>query len=558
MPLQVTAKRLRDLVPVALWLLCVPAFGQQPCCHTPPASPASSRERAILFVDLGTLHHRVSTHRPQAQRFFDQGLTLVYAFNFPEAYRSFRRAAALDPHLAMAYWGMALALGPNYNSPADPDIEKNAYPMAQKALALRRFATAQERAYIDALDRRFSDDPQADLKQLDRDYAGAMRRVALAYPDDLDAATLYAESLMEIHPWQLWDSRGNPAEGTTELVAVLESVLRRDSDHLGANHFYIHAVEASPHPEWALPSADRIVALAPGAGHIVHMPSHIYMRVGDYESAATCNEAAVAIDRAYFRRQPARGEYRLYLAHNLNFLADARGMEGRFQDALAAAREAVRARNPSLTQTPALDAQTTAPGLELVRFGRWADVLRLKEPGRSQPIAHALWHYAVGVASAATGRAAEADRHCQALGREASAVPVAATVGLNTARDILGLAHTVLSARIARARRAPDEEIALLQKAVDLQDALGYDETADWYYPVRESLGGALLRARRYAEAERVFRADLEKNPRSGRSLYGLMTSLSATGRASEAALVRARFALAWRHADTALTVNAL
>ena len=288
------------------------------------------------------------------------------------------------------------------------------------------------------------------------------------------------------------------------------------------------------------------------------MPSHIYMRVGDYESAATCNEAAVAVDQAYFRRQPARGEYRLYLAHNLNFLADARGMEGRFQDALAAAREAVRARNPSLTQTPALDAQTTAPGLELVRFGRWADVLRLKEPGRSQPIAHALWHYAVGVASAATGRAAEADRHCQALGREAAAVPAAATVGLNTARDILGLAHTVLSARIARARQAPDEEIALLQKAVDLQDALGYDETADWYYPVRESLGGALLRARRYAEAERVFRADLEKNPRSGRSLYGLMTSLSAAGRASEAALVRAQFAQAWRHADITLTVNAL
>ena len=264
-------------------------------------------------MDLGTLHHVVSTQVPQAQRFFDQGLTLVYAFNFPEAYRSFRRAGALDPHLAMAYWGMALALGPNYNSPADANIEKNAYPMAQKALGLRRFATPQEQAYIDALARRFSADPKADLKQLDRDYAAAMRRVSQAYPDDLDAATLYAESLMELHPWQLWDAHGTPAEGTTELVTTLESVLRRDPDHLGANHFYIHAVEASPHPEWALPCADRIPPLPRARATSSTCPRTSTCASATTSSAATSNVTAVAADRAYFRRQPAKGEYRLYL-----------------------------------------------------------------------------------------------------------------------------------------------------------------------------------------------------------------------------------------------------
>src|SRR5882724_3145634 len=300
--------------------------------------PARDAKPAALTPGLGDVHHPVSTSNPEAQRFFDQGLALVYGFNHDEAVRSFKRAAELDPQLAMAFWGVALALGPNINMPVDAEHEQAAYEAVQKAMSLAAKASDAERAYIDALARRYSNDPKADLQKLSVDYKNAMSDVSRRFPDDLDAATLYAESIMDLRPWQFWSRDGKPAEGTAEMVGVLESVLRRDPQHTGANHYYIHAVEASPHPEWALPSAQRLKVLAPAAGHLVHMPAHIDIRAGNYEAAARSNAYAAEADREYFKVTGQVGMYpMMYYSHNLHFLAVAHSMQGRYQDAKRAA-----------------------------------------------------------------------------------------------------------------------------------------------------------------------------------------------------------------------------
>src|SRR5262252_4885700 len=298
---------------------------------------------AVLIPGLGQLHHTISTKNPEAQQFFDQGLTLVFAFNHEEAARAFRRASELDPQSAMAFWGVALALGPCINLDVDPPHEQAAYEAVQKALLLAPAATEKERAYIQALAKRYSSDPKADLRKLDAEYASAMRDLSKHYPDDLDAATLYAESLMDLHPWKLWSLDGRPTEGTEEIVAVLESVLKRDPNHLGANHYYIHATEASPHPEWALPSARRLETLAPAAGHLVHMPTHTYWRVGDYSAAAQSNAVAADADRVYLRESGTTGSMydMMYFCHNLHFLAASYSMGGNFAHAKEVADELI-------------------------------------------------------------------------------------------------------------------------------------------------------------------------------------------------------------------------
>jgi tetratricopeptide (TPR) repeat protein len=295
----------------------------------------------VLLPGLGQHHHTISTKNPEAQRFFDQGLTLVFAFNHEEAVRAFRRSAELDPQSAMAFWGIALTLGPCINLDVDPPHEKAAYEAVQKALLLAPGATERERAYVQALAKRYSSDPKVDLRKLDADYANAMRELSKHYPDDLDAATLYAESLMDLHPWKLWSLDGRPTEGTEEILAVLESVLRRDPNHLGANHYYIHTTEASPHPEWALASARRLETLAPAAGHLVHMPAHTYMRVGDYSAAAHSNAVGADADRVYLRESGTTGSMydMMYFCHNLHFLAAADSMAGNFVGAKRAADE---------------------------------------------------------------------------------------------------------------------------------------------------------------------------------------------------------------------------
>ncbi len=537
--------------------LCVGAFSQQP--DSGMKMDMKMEQPVTLMSGLGSLHHPVTTTNPEAQRFFDQGLALVYAFNHEEAARSFKRAAELDPQMAMAYWGVALALGPNINLDVDPEHEKAAHDAAQKALSLAARVSANERAYIEALARRYSIALDPDLKKLAADYKQAMGELVKAYPDDLDAATLYAESAMDLRPWQLWTADGKPAPGTEEIVAVLESVLHRNPNHSGAIHYYIHAVEASPNPDRALGYAARLGALTPNAGHLVHMPAHIYERLGDYEAAAQSNKDAAAADRSYIESSGAQGIYPLmYYTHNLHFLAIANSMEGRFADALAAAKQLEAMASPHVKEMPMLEGYMTVSPLLLVRFRRWDDIEKLAQPDASFKSTNAIWHFARGFTLATKGDIARAQTEYRALLDAEKAVPADAlsAAGLNPASKVLAVADNVLKARIASARQDNKTAIELLRSALETEDSLAYEEPPSWFLPVREFLGGALMKSGDYAGAEQVFRADLERNRRNGRSLFGLMQSLKAQKKDYAAALVQRQFDAAWKNADTKLTIE--
>ena len=531
------------------------------CCNLAVAQQPESRP-VTLMSGLGDLHHAVSTHNVEAQRFFDQGLRLVYAFNHDEAARSFQHAAELDPTMAMAYWGIAEAVGPNYNDPGNERRRKQAYEAIQKAKQLAANGPAHERAYIDALAQRYSNDPHADLRQLAVNYANAMREVAKTYPDDLDASVLFAESLMNLHPWGLWKADGSPEENTPEIVSVLESVLRRDPNHLGAVHYYIHAVEASPNPDRALSEANRLAALAPAAGHIVHMPAHVYIRTGYYEDAIQTNEKAAAADRAYLQASGAQGIYpMMYYSHNLHFIAISAGMTGQYEEAKKAADQLAANVRPHVKEVPPLEAFLAIPIAVQVRFHRWANILQMPQPDASMKTVTSFWHFARGLAFANTGKLQEAEAEHKALSEIAAATPADAIFSMpfnNKSRSILRIADDVLAARIDCARKDNAGEVRLLQDAVATQDGLNYGEPPDWFYPVRESLGAALLEGGQAQAAEKVFRADLEQNPRNARSLFGLQTALKAQGRNYDAAMVERQFQESWKHADMKLTLAEL
>ena len=550
----------RFLVVFTLLLLAANAPAQH--SHAP-----NDAKPAALIDGFGDVHHSVSTNNREAQRFFNQGLALVYGFNHDEAIRSFKRAAELDPQLAMAHWGVALALGPNINMDVDAEHEKAAYEAVQRARVLAPRASESERAYIDALAKRYSNDPKADLKKLALDYKNAMADVARRFPDDLDAATLYAESLMDLRPWQFWSRDGKPAEGTEEIVSILEGVLRRDPQHIGANHYYIHAVEASSHPEWALPSAQRLKVLAPAAGHLVHMPAHIDIRSGNYDAAARSNAYAAEADREYFKMTGQQGMYPImYYSHNLHFLAVAHSMQGRFQDAKRAAYQLDAHLSQFLTGDgptvdavlPILDPFLPTPILIMVRFHQWDDILKSPAPDQRLSATTAIWHFGRGMAYAATGKNDSAENERNIMVSGANALPADKMYGLNTARNVLGVAENILSARIAMAKNDKRAAIEFLNKALKAEDSLNYDEPEDWYIPVRELLGGALLRNGEYSEAEKVFRAELEKHRRNGRALFGLAESLRAQGKQHAAGLIQREFEESWKNADIRLRVEDL
>ncbi len=519
---------------------------------------AAQAKPAAVMSGLGERRHPVSTRNAEAQRFFNQGLALVYAFNHDEAARSFRRAAELDPKLAMAYWGIALAVGPNYNeSTVDAERVKAAYEAVQKAGSLAAAATERERAYIAALAKRFSSDPQPDYKKLALAYRDAMRELYRRYPDDLDAATLFADSLMNVRPWQLWTKDGNPAEGTEEIIAVLEEVLKREPNHVGANHLYIHAVEASTHPERALPSAARLEKLAPQAGHLVHMPAHVYIRTGDYAAAARSNEDAAEVDRAYIKATGAQGVYpMMYYSHNLHFLVETYNRMGQLSEARAAAKQLEENVAPHVKAMPMIEMFMPAPIYVKLRFGQWDEILRMPEPVRALVATHAIWHFARGVAFAATGKLAEAQKERAALAAAAKQITGDARFGLNSASGVLRVAEHTLEARIAWAKGDRARSIESWRAAVAAWDALNYNEPPDWYYPARESLGAALLLNGDAAAAEKVFREDLKENPRNARSLFGLMESLKAQGKRDAAAFVEAEFKAAWKDAGVQLKLE--
>jgi tetratricopeptide (TPR) repeat protein len=523
------------------------------------AEPPPPTKAAGLIDGLGSLHHPIAIHAPLGQKLFDQGLTLVYGFNHDEAIRSFRRAAALDSEAVMPLWGIAYALGPNINLDVDPEREKAAYEATQKALRLAKGAPENERAYVEALAKRYSDDPNADLKKLSVDFANAMKELSERYPDDLDAATLYAESLMDLNPWKLWTPEGEPGENTEEILRVLESVLSRDPTHVGANHYYIHAVEASPHPERALASAARLEKLVPNAGHLVHMPSHIYMRTGFYAAAARQNEQAARVDEAYIKATNAQGVYPLmYYSHNLDFLAAAEAMAGRYAAARKAADELESVIKPVVKEMPMAEFALARPILIDLRFRRFDPVLKRPEPAENLVLTRAVWHYARGVALAAKGHVDGALVERVALGIALGAVPEDAMWILNPAHDVLAVAPPALDARIAEAKGDREGAVAAWRKAVEAQDAIPYDEPPDWYYPVRESLGAALFLAGDKRGAEEVFREDLKRNPRNPRSLFGLWETLKAQKKSTDAEWLRRQFQEAWKGADVEIRMEDL
>lgn len=527
--------------------------------QTTAAAAATAPQHGVTVMPgLGALHHPVSTKSAEAQRFFDQGLTLLYAFNHDEAARSFARAAELDPQMAMAYWGIAVVNGSNYNQESEAAREKAAYDAVQKALALAKSAPENERAYIEALARRYSKDSQADLRRLAVDYKNAMGELMKRYPDDLDAATLYAESAMNLRPWKLWTADGKPAEGTEEIVTVLESVLRRNPDHIGAIHYYIHTIEASPTPERALAYVARLPAQVPAAGHLVHMPAHIYMRTGDYAGAARSNSEAAAADEAYIKASGAQGIYPvMYYNHNVHFLAIADSIAGRYGDSIKAARLLEANVTPYVKQMPMLEGFVVTPTLVLVRFRRWDDILRLPEPPMEMTINKLIRHFARGMAYAARGDIERAKAERKVFDEGIGTIPAEAPFGpQNRARAVLSIAGNVLGARLAAIARDNKTAIEMLDRAIATEDTLAYDEPPAWFMPVRETLGGLLLRSGDYAGAERVFRADLARNLRSGRSLFGLRESLKAQGKTFAAQMVDKEFESAWKEADTPLKIE--
>jgi len=514
---------------------------------------------AELLEGLGNHTHPIATKSALAQKFFDQGLALIYGFNHDEAARLFARAAELDPKSPMPHWGIALALGPNYNLPPMPEREEKAWQAIAKAIELAKAAPANERAYIDALVKRYSKDPNEDRKQLAVQYAKSMKQVMREYPDDTDAATLYAESLMNLRPWALWSLDGTPAEGTLEIIEVLETVLRRNPNHPGANHYYIHAVEASKNPERALPSAARLGALMPGAGHMVHMPSHIYLRVGEHQLSATVNETASEVDRKYIERTAAKGVYPLmYYSHNLHFVSYARMMQGKYDESMEYARRLRNNVNGAIDDMPMLAPYGAFEWLVLTRFSKWSEVLAEPEPKDKAPMLHAFYRYSRGLAFCGTGKVSEAQAERERMQAIYERIPENEMLMNNTARSVAAIGLADLDARIARAKNDRDGELTNFRRAVEMQDKLGYMEPPEWHYSMREALGGALLRHGRAAEAEAEFRKDLELNPRNARSLFGLLESLKVQNKTASIEWVKREFAEAWQYSTTSLNVSEL
>lgn len=521
---------------------------------------------ATLLEGLGDYSMPITSRHPQVQRWFDQALMLTYGFNHDAAERSFLKAAELDPECAMCWWGSALVLGPHVNAAMDPANNAKAWMRLQRALKTAPNASEREQAYIRALAARYAENPPEDRRSLDAAYARAMQRLAKQYPDDLDATVLYAEALMDLQPWDYWDRQGNPRGNTLEIVSQLESVIGRDPDHAGALHLYVHAVEASNDPERGVVAADRLRELIPGSGHLVHMPAHIYARVGRYHDAVVANEKAIAADDAYLAQcRPQPGVYPLgYVPHNHHFMWFAATMEGASEIAMRAAEAtAKRTSDPKLMRTPGFEAMqvfSLTPMFTQVRFGRWEELARMPQPPNDLPYKVAMWHYGQGMAAVRQGKPEEARHHHEAIATAAKSPAIEQMLVWDRYSVINGvrIGERVLAAELAREQKDYDGAVAALREAVAIEDEIPYDEPPGWHAPVRHRLGAMLLESGKYAEAESVFREELRRNPENGWSLFGLQQALRAQGRTKEAEQVGARFERAWQYADVKLSVASL
>ena len=527
---------------------------------------AGSAGAPVLLDGLGSLTHPIDTDSPLAQRYFDQGLILTFGFNHEAAIRAFEEAARIDPGCAMCHWGIAIALGPNINAPMGPAAAARAFREVQRAQGLIAAAAPssireREKQYIDALATRYAEENPEDRSALDRAFANAMRSVAANAPDDLDAATLFAESLMDLSPWSYWTPDGGVREFTDELIGTLERVLAADPEHVGANHYYIHAVEEF-YPKRAEPAADRLGTLAPDAGHLVHMPSHIYWRVGRYDDAASINQRAAAADERYFAWCTPGAFYRAaYYPHNVHFLWAAASAEGRSSLALMTARKLAAATRPSMKEVGLLQEFVAIPMLTLARFARWDALLAEPRPDREDVYLTGVSQYTRGLAHARTNDLDSARRQLSAL-RDTQARPDAAELmlagGTANAAALLEIAIAHLSGEIASAEGRDADAIQALTNASTLHDALPYMEPPPWYAPPRQVLGSLLLDAGRARDAEAVYREDLRQYPKNGWSLLGLHQSLQAQGKGAEADWAARGFESAWARADVELSRSRL
>jgi tetratricopeptide (TPR) repeat protein len=524
----------------------------------PARAQAADAPLAPELTGLGTLHVAVTTSVPRAQRFFDQGLRLLYAFNHPESLRAFREAARLDPDLAMAYWGQAMALGPNLNQPMSPEHARLAQDAITRARAAAHRATARERALIDALASRYSADPAADRAVLNAGYAAAMKAVAARYPEDPDVLTLYADATMNVSPWDYWDKNGIAKPGPKLAIEALERALAGHPHHAGALHYHIHALEASTEPERAESSADRLAPLMPAAGHMVHMPAHIYLRVGRYKDAAEANELAIAADEDYLSQCQAQGLYPItYYPHNLHFLWAAATLEGRRAKAIEAARQVAAKVPHHHAGAVAWTADfPVTPLLAYARFGRWRDVLTEPQPPANEPYATGIWHYARALAF--VGRR-QPDRAAAELAH--LDLVMAHDAFKTTLKDLPLLTNLEIASRMAKGELAAqrgrfDDAVRVLTEAVALEDGFPYNEPPVWHHPPRQVLGAILLEAGRPAEAEATYREDLRRFRENGWSLFGLQRSLEAQGRHADAAAAKRRFEAAWSRSDVTLRAS--
>jgi tetratricopeptide (TPR) repeat protein len=526
-------------------------------CRAPVSDGVPATDGARLRPGFDAYHRPVTTGSSEAQAFLDQGMQWLYGFNDDEAIRCFHRAAELDPKCAFAWWGIAYANGINVNDPVLSAREsRDAWHAVQQAQARKDGASPVERALIDAVATRYAATPPADVKPFEQAFAAAMERVWREHPSDADVGALYAESLMNLQPWDYWTRDGQPKGKATEIVTVLERVLELEPDHPGALHYYIHAVEASKNPARAEKAADRLAKLVPGSSHLTHMPSHIYARVGRYTDAADANARAVAADKSYLASAPEQDYYGLYIAHNLHFLAYAAMMEGRFETAFAAA-QALETEVPAtfMQRYPMIaDGWAAAAPHVLVRFGKWQEILQFPDYPQSRPVSRAMRRYARSIANSALGRVDEARAEIAAFEMEAARTPTDWTIGFNPAHAVYPLARKMMQGELAFRTGDHERAFAELRAGAALEDELIYDEPPSWLQPTRHALGALLVASGRYAEAEKVYELDLERNPRNGWALLGLENARRRLGKTEGLDDLARQRAQSWARADVVPT----
>ncbi|MBE0570497.1 MAG: hypothetical protein IH618_03060 [Ignavibacteriaceae bacterium] len=516
--------------------------------------------QAPLFDNLGTLDFPITTKSELAQKYFNQGIVLAYGFNHEEAFRSFEEVARLDSNCAMAYWGMAYVLGPNINLPMDAGVVHTSYEAIQKAITLLDDETQKEKDFVMALSERYSSEAMEDRTPLDQAYSDAMRNLVSKYPDDLDAATMFAESIMDLNPWDYWLKDGTAQPWTPELLAVLESVIERNSNHHGANHLYIHAVEASKNPHRGLASADRLRFLAPGAGHLVHMPAHIYIRTGKYHEGSLANIRAVKSDEEYINQCNQQGFYPIsYYPHNYHFLWATATLEGDSKTAIDAALKTSQKPPDSLMDAcgyQTLQHFAAIPLYAYVTFGKWDEILNYEKPSDERPYILAVWYYARSMALISKGNLTEAEKEITELEkfRANKTVEEILIWGFNSAGILVNVSCEVAKGELEAKKKNYSDAIAHLKKAVEYEYSLTYDEPPTWFYPCRQNLGAVLIEAGMFEEAEKIYKENLGEIPENGWGLFGLHQALLKQGKNDEASEIEKKFNEAWKYADIKLT----